>query len=122
MDSKRQNQCLEDVDMITNGDCNKENGSGTHFSQMKYYSSKINASHDPNSALESYGIVSLKESKIDSWTNKNGGNGVVRNNGGTLNDRLKLTLPLDSNNRTGISIRQQEQPRMAWAEQHLSDE
>lgn len=86
---------------------------------MKY---PMNDKNEHNNALETYGIVSLKESKIDAWTNKNGGNGVYRNTNGALSDRLKLTLPLDSSSRTGVSARHQEQPRMAWAEQHLSDE
>jgi hypothetical protein len=88
-----------------------------------------------NNALETYGIVSLKESKIEAWSmmnkssNSNGagggnGNGHIRN--GALSERLKLSLPLDSaNNRTlqkTIAKHQSEQPRMAWAEQNLSDE
>lgn len=120
---RQQQQDSDDVDMITNGDCNKENGhhNWESNSQLKYSNQHhaMNGSN-PKEALETYGIVSLKESKIDAWTN----NGVVRNNGnGAFNERLKLTLPLDScNNRTGIITRQQDQPRMAWAEQNLSDE
>ncbi|OXA56784.1 Tyrosine-protein phosphatase 1 [Folsomia candida] len=121
LDSRRTIQSSEEVDMITNGDCNKENSShwDGNNSQMKY---PMNDKNEHNNALETYGIVSLKESKIDAWTNKNGGNGVYRNTNGALSDRLKLTLPLDSSSRTGVSARHQEQPRMAWAEQHLSDD
>lgn len=94
----------------------------------------------PN-GLEAYGIVSLKESKIDAWsmmTNKttsaggvstNGSSAVVSANnnssmkGSGVSERHKLTLPLDSNNKSHVKCRyQQEQPRMAWAEQQLSDE
>lgn len=110
MDSRRQIND-DEADCIINGDYNgKENGK--HWDGRSLINGDCSVS---NTALEAYGIVSLKESKIDSWTNnKNGGIGCARNG-----DRPKLSLPIDSNNRTG---NRQEPPRMAWAEQSLSDE
>lgn len=111
-----------------------------HFQQHQHQNGNTNGiglASQPN-GLEAYGIVSLKESKIDAWsmlTNKtttvttsggvgNGGGGgggvgaVMKGTG----ERHKLTLPLDSNNKSHVKCRYQEQPRMAWAEQQLSDE
>jgi len=75
-------------------------------------------------------------------SNINGGNNNQINNNGhilrngtssSINDRLKLTLPLldhqqqSGNNRSqtlnkALIKHQDQQPRMAWAEQNLSDE
>lgn len=109
--------------------------------QQHHTNGNVNAITAPSSnALEAYGIVSLKESKIDAWmmTNKStqpvttsttavsavvgtATNGGVMKGSGVA-ERHKLTLPLDSNNKSHVKCRYQEQPRMAWAEQQLSDE
>lgn len=133
MDTRRQIQPVDHSEILradpsseTNKENMHQNGGNAESLQNKY---QINGNGHPNqqqqqhnNALETYGIVSLKESKIEAWSmmTKNGGNGHVRN--GAVN----LNLPLESaNNRTLQKTainKQQEQPRMAWAEQHLSDE
>jgi hypothetical protein len=111
LNSRRVEQSTDQIDhqdIVINGDCDKENGGQWENSHRKYPVNNGNS----NNTLETYGIVSLKESKIDAWSNKH--NGCSRN--GAVSDRLKLTLPLESNNRKSSASKQQDQPRRAWAE------
>jgi len=99
-----------------------------------------------STALKNSGIVSLKEAwsmmSKNGSSNVNGGNNNQNNNYGhilgngtlsSINDRLKLTLPLldhqqqCGNNRSqtlnkALIKHQDQQLRIDWAEQNLSDE